>query len=127
MRVLTIAAVLLLTGCASTSKFDCPAGSGVSCTSISRVNDMVDEGSLEQHIGKRKKRKKHKEYVVEKPSFEQKTLANAPTRTTEQILQLWVAPYEGAEGIYYQQAFVNVVVRKGGWVKPVVDDLSMEQ
>ena len=127
MRVLIIAVVVLLTGCASNAKFDCPASGGVNCTSISRIDQMVDEGSLEQHIGKRKRNKRNKEYIAIKPSFEQKTLANAPTRTTEQVLQLWVAPYEGLDGIYYQQAFVNVVVRNGGWVKPVVDDLTMVQ
>src|SRR5690606_33985033 len=36
-----------LTGCSTTSEtFDCKAGKGVGCKSISQVNKMVDEGSL---------------------------------------------------------------------------------
>lgn len=125
MRGLIVVVIsMLLTGCAGTSKFDCPAGGGVRCQSISKIDSMVTDGSIENKNVK-PTQKKNRNYIADKATFPQKTISNAPTRTTEQVLQLWVAPYESADGIYYQQAFLNVVVKNGGWIMPVVDDLSM--
>jgi type IV conjugative transfer system lipoprotein TraV len=123
MRIcLVIVSILLITGCAGKSKFDCPATYGVRCQSISKIDSMIDDGSINAQANK--KTKKGGDYLTDKITFPERTLSNAPTRTTEQILELWVAPYESIDGVYYQQAFLNVVVKNGTWVKPVVDDLT---
>jgi hypothetical protein len=46
-RSCLIVALVALTGCSSYSEtFDCPAGKGVGCKSLSRVNQMVETGDL---------------------------------------------------------------------------------
>ena len=119
-----IISFLFITGCASSANFDCPASRGIKCKSISVIDRMVTDGSID-NINMARNTHKNKDYTADKITFPQHTLSNAPTRTTEQVLQLWVAPYETVDGIYYQQAFLNVVVKNGGWVSPIVDDLTM--
>lgn len=46
-RSCLILALVALSGCSSYSEtFDCPAGLGVGCKSLSRVNQMVEKGIL---------------------------------------------------------------------------------
>ena len=46
-RSFLILALIGLSGCSSYSEtFDCPAGQGVGCKSLSRVNQMVEKGDL---------------------------------------------------------------------------------
>jgi hypothetical protein len=46
-RSCLILALIGLSGCSSYSEtFDCPAGQGVGCKSLSRVNQMVEKGDL---------------------------------------------------------------------------------
>ena len=46
-RSCLIVALIALSGCSSYSEtFDCPAGQGVGCKSLSRVNQMVETGDL---------------------------------------------------------------------------------
>src|SRR5438132_707356 len=46
-RSFLVIALLLLPGCSSYSEtFDCPAGQGVGCKSLSKVNQMVEKGDL---------------------------------------------------------------------------------
>ena len=46
-RSCLVVALIALSGCSSYSEtFDCPAGQGVGCKSLSRVNQMVEKGQL---------------------------------------------------------------------------------
>lgn len=63
-----ILALLILSGCNSySSKFQCKSGVGLRCKSLSEINDLYNEGKLEEEIenqnGKKKKRSKSKSKV----------------------------------------------------------------
>ena len=38
--------LLCLSGCTYQSQFDCPVGKGLACSSLSKVNRLVDEGKI---------------------------------------------------------------------------------
>lgn len=48
--------MMALGGCSTyDTKFDCPAGPGLSCTSLSRVDQMIDRGDLKHADSSTKK------------------------------------------------------------------------
>lgn len=49
MRILSLIMVIGLTGCSPyQSGFDCPAGKGRACTSLYRINKLIDRGEVGQ-------------------------------------------------------------------------------
>lgn len=107
----------LLAGCSSmNSKFDCPNKPGVTCKSIDQVNAMVDRGMIggEQSIAKIKN---------EKPPYLAQKEANLSgrfnkLRVGEQVVRVWVAPYQDSNNNYHNESTLYTVVRKNNWVVP---------
>ncbi len=108
--------LLFLSACTSNNElFDCPAGKGAGCKSISEVNRMVDQG----HFGG----------LDENESSSLKTLAPvamayddvAQTSSTgieripEQNLRLWIAPFQDEAGNFHEESAIHTVVRQGRW------------
>jgi len=106
--ILIMATVMILTGCASNQCFDCPYTDGVRCKSVSEVDKLISAGK----IGKKDCSKQKKEvYLSPMPPSSASAL-----RTQEEVIQIWVAAFEGEDGIYHQQTVLNTVLRSSQWV-----------
>jgi hypothetical protein len=108
---------ILMTGC-GLKKFDCPYTDGVSCKSLSEVNEMVDRGEQ----GKKSKNKSVKEDFMNKAQLDlDRALivpidTREPQRMPEKVIGIWLAPYESVDGTFHQQTFINTVVMPAHWV-----------
>lgn len=92
-----------LCGCGTTMKgqFDCPGTPGVQCKSISEVNQMVDKGILP------KNKSIDKNIVTTKGKNLQ--------RSKEEVLTIWVAPFEDSDGILHEPGRLRAVVKPSQW------------
>ena len=111
---------LSLCGCSSTTSetFDCQAGKGVGCKSISAVNKMVDQGLLEDGT-------QEAQPVSLPPTF-----TNAPNpinaqtplsddffvqRVQEEHLRVWIAPFQDTQGNLHEGSIVHTVLKPASW------------
>ena len=113
----------ILSGCSTTSEtFDCKAGQGVGCKSISQVNKMVNEGALESE----QETSSHTPLVSP-------VIANASVsselsgqdialsddmvvhRIREEHLRVWVAPFQDHQGNLHEGTIVHTVLKPGFW------------
>lgn len=120
-----ILCVVCLTGCGAKSRFSCPYEGGVTCMSMSEVDKEIKRGASAKQTKNKRSIAKLSEEAVN--PFQAGALGNAPVRTQEQILQLWVAPFEDSQGVYQQQTYLNVVVTSPRWLPPIVDDASQRE
>lgn len=112
----------MLTGCAEKSRFDCPYGKGPSCISMSEIDKNIKTNTNgKSSCSKTNCTKPNKGANV---TLHVQTAANPALRVPETVLQMWVSPYEASNGIYYQQAYVNIIVKNASWAAPVLDDPS---
>jgi hypothetical protein len=118
-KLMVISILLLLAGCTTmNSKFDCPNRPGITCKSIDQVNDMVDRGL----IGKDPQVKNNrllKVYSLKNSSnianrFSQANLL----RSGEQVVRVWIGPYQDIHSNYHNESTLYVVVRKNNWAVP---------
>ena len=94
LKVLSIMLCLSLTGCMGINKkFDCPLKGGVTCKSVSQVNDLVDQGTLP-----------YKETDKKKPPSSCFLLQSKASKTGEpKTLNVWFAPNaRGPENVTYR-------------------------
>ena len=94
LKVLSIMLCLFLTGCMGINKkFDCPLKGGVTCKSVSQVNDLVDQGLLS-----------HKKEDKEGPPSSCFLLKPKPPKTSpSKTLNVWFAPNaRGSENVTYR-------------------------
>ena len=126
-----------LCACSTTSEtFDCPAGKGVGCKSISAVNHMVNQeeqpqgplGSLEERgvqfitplsapVISADTR------VVDSPGVEalskQPEISFSDTiavhRIREEHLRVWIAPFQDTQGNLHEGSIVHTVLKPGSW------------
>ena len=87
MKYIYISTVLALTasGCSPYGEtFDCPVGKGVSCKSVSQVNQMWNEQDTKQDYNK----------LVQ--------------RGTPKTLRVWKAPYTDEEGVEHEGHYIRV-------------------
>lgn len=113
----------VLSGCSTTSEtFDCKAGKGVGCKSISQVNKMVDEGDL----GSDKELNAHT--PLSTPVITTASLCpNSPGqdiafsddmvvhRIREEHLRVWIAPFQDHRGNLHEGTVVHTVLKPGFW------------
>lgn len=146
VSVLGIALCLNLCGCSTTSEtFDCKAGKGVGCKSISEVNQMIDQGTLGNLVERNmdlRSAVQHsqpelplmaaslstplisKDYTtVERISLSQSIpFSNtlAVHRIQEEPLKVWIAPFQDAQGNFHEGSVIHTVIRPGHWhLKPL--------
>jgi hypothetical protein len=117
-KIIVASMLIFLTGCsAMNSRFDCSNKPGVTCKSIGQVNDMVDSGMLgskPSSIGNKK---------TEKPSYLDINRQNLSSRFNalragEEVVRIWVAPYQDVHSNYHNESTLYTVVRKNNWVAP---------
>jgi conjugal transfer pilus assembly protein TraV len=127
-----------LCACSTTSEtFDCPAGKGVGCKSISAVNHMVNqEDQLHAPLGSLEER--GVQFItplsapvisVSSPGVEAASdHAETPLshtmaihRIQEEHLRVWIAPYQDTHGNLHEGSIVHTVLKPGSWQVRVTD------
>lgn len=116
MKKLTILLPLTLSlaGCggALNSNFDCPNKPGVMCRSLDQVNSMVNRGELGKDDGIRKAGTEGFSHVV---SILKTT---RPLRANDQVMRIWIAPYQDKDGNYHDEGMLYTVVAQSHWQAP---------
>ena len=118
--LLALSLGIVLSGCSTTSEtFDCKAGKGVGCKSISQVNKMVDEGSL----GAEQEGSAHT--PLASPVITTASLSSGPDialsddmvvhRIREEHLRVWIAPFQDHQGNLHEGTVVHTVLKPGFW------------
>lgn len=110
-----------LSGCSSmNSSFDCPNKPGVTCRSLDQVNDMVDRGVIGRErtsIGKTKSASQA--YLAMREVNKQNLSSRLNSlRLGEQVVRVWVAPYQDVNSNYHNESTLYTVVRKSNWAVP---------
>lgn len=112
---------VLMAGCAGTmtgldgeSKFACKAPDGVTCSSLSGVYANAVANNLPAL--------RRDDKVVAsgdspgRPNLPGKAAsAGDPIRTAPQIMRVWIAPWEDADGDLHDQSYLYVVTQPGRW------------
>jgi|GEM_PF-898344 len=125
---------LSLGGCGSTSEtFDCKAGQGVGCKSISQVNQIVDEGFLDSagkgiiEIGNSGLpfpaplilAGLHSESCLPNvaPDSTEIPLSDGTVvhRIQEKPLRVWIAPFQDEQGNLHEASVIHSVLTPGRW------------
>jgi conjugal transfer pilus assembly protein TraV len=104
---LVLCKALLLSGCGNQA-FDCPYHDGVRCLRLSEVDRQVNAGQ----IGGAAIKAKNNESL--KP-LEPKMAPDSFLRTAEEVLSIWVAPYQDNDGSYHEQKVIHFVARPATW------------
>lgn len=129
-KIILIITVVFLNGCVEKSRFDCPYGKGPTCASMETIDKMIKSDNVTKintnscaknncnssNIGENTKSTKN----ISPAEIDK----NSALRIPEEIMQLWIAPYESSNGIYYNQSYVTIIVKDAIWRGPVLDDLS---
>lgn len=101
-KAIFLLSILSLAGCAGNQKFDCPISGGVYCKSLSEVDNTVEEPD------------KSKRNRVKK--LEPKKAPDFPLRTKEEVLSLWIAPYQTEDGTYHEEKIMHFVASPAQWM-----------
>jgi len=115
--IIVFGIVLSLCGCMGmNSKFDCNVSSGGRCAPMHSIHKMVDQGMFHENgkdnlPGNNSLAKTNAPYGCPLASFE-----GRPIRSAETIQQIWIGPYEDANGNYHEPAYIYAVVKKGRWI-----------
>jgi conjugal transfer pilus assembly protein TraV len=111
----SLSMLLILTGCAGINgKFDCPYKLGISCKSVSEVNDLVDRGKLP---AKFTKNTTAKATVTVNTTTTTVTEWRGAKRIPEKILTVWLAPFVDQAGNYHGGSFLTAVIQPAKWLQ----------
>jgi hypothetical protein len=113
MRVITLFSLLVLTGCSQ--RFDCPYKDGVRCMRLSEVDKQISVGKLTS---------KNKTKPLK--TLEPQDLPDSPLRAPEQVLTVWIAPYQTMDGTYHEEKRMHFVARPAEWLN-TVNEIENEQ
>lgn len=124
LKAISLSMALMLSACSTTSEtFDCPAGKGVGCKSISTVNKMVEQGKLSNNdepgsIQAVSPVFAPNNLVSETSADRQEIVLSDQTtvnRIKEEHLRVWVAPFQDDQGNLHEGSVVHTVIRPGYW------------
>ncbi|MBY0280989.1 MAG: TraV family lipoprotein [Alphaproteobacteria bacterium] len=108
--------LVFLSACTSNNEiFDCPAGKGMGCKSISEVNRMVDQGQFGSSSDQETGSLKTLAPIVMVPEDIPQTSTSGIERIPEQNLRLWIAPFQDEAGNFHEESAIHTVVRQGRW------------
>lgn len=108
-RIFVLLGIIGLTGCTHmNSHLDCGLQKGATCKSLDEVNQLVDAGHLGN--GKIKRVKRHGRHIHVAGNTPK------PVRVPEEVMRIWVAPYQDAQGNYHGEKFVYAVVKSSAWL-----------
>jgi conjugal transfer pilus assembly protein TraV len=130
---------LSLCGCSTTSEtFDCQAGQGVGCKSITEVNQLVDQQAQnQQNRGKETEQDTQSIGVPQNTeSFPSPIIFQNPPkidhtkgfvapislsdtftvqRMPEEYLRVWIAPFQDNQGNLHEGSVIHTIVKPGCW------------
>lgn len=126
-KLLIIIVIALLSGCSNyNDAFECKVGKGVNCTSVSKINSMVDSGTFNEansNLAVNKKVKKETIKVANKVPFPmilpQDFHNSIVQRIPETTLRIWVAPYISGQDGYIEAQYVHEVLEKSAWMEQI--------
>lgn len=98
-----------LISCAGTSEqFDCKYSKGVGCKSISQVNQMLNDLTLNTSIKPQPK-------VLIVNNNHSKNMIDKVQRVVDEKLRVYIAPYQDLGGNFHTGSIVYTVLRPGFW------------
>ena len=121
---------LMLVGCSYTQEeFDCPAGKGIGCQSITEVKKKLNQGEIDvpETTTEAYQRRGGQN------SFTPPVLSPLPTqggltpiafmdstgmviqRVPEKPLRIWIAPYQDQDGNLRESSVIHTVIQGGTW------------
>ncbi len=106
-----------MSGCASmNSDFDCPMKNGVRCQSLDEVNAAVDRGEI-GGSGVATECSQPSYMNTSYPLYKDGIASRqSSVRYPEDVMRVWIAPYEDTSGNYHQASSVYTVARSGYWI-----------
>jgi type IV conjugative transfer system lipoprotein TraV len=123
-KLLIIVTLAILAGCSSYGgSFACKPSKGVGCTSVSKINSMVDRGVFKQGSLNEQHKKLNKETINVKnktpfPMVLPHNIHNSIVqRGPETTLRIWVAPYVNDSDGYVDATYVHEVLEPGSWLE----------
>ncbi len=120
--VILISGPLFLTACSTASEsFDTEATKGVGAKSISEVNRMIDRGEIPGVHSDERAPKTVTPFVSTAPlppvSLTPIVLSDNTVihRQAEQVMRIWIAPFQDQQGNFYEASVVHTVHRPSFW------------
>lgn len=122
-KLIMFLSIILLASCSSyNNAFECKLSKGVNCTSVSKINTMVDRGAFNQQelIGTNNIKKQtikvnnNIPFPVVLPNDLHHSIVQRMPETT---LRIWVAPYVSDKDGYIEAQYVHEVLEKASWVE----------
>lgn len=126
----TLSFSLLLVGCSHTQEeFDCPAGKGIGCQSVTEVKKKLNQGEIDMPETTTEAYRRQGGQVA----FTPPVLSEAPmqgeltpfmfmdsnemviSRVPEKSLRIWIAPYQDHEGNLRESSVIHTVIHGGSW------------
>ena len=126
----TLSFSLLLVGCSHTQEeFDCPAGKGIGCQSVTEVKKKLNQGEIDMPETTTEAYQRRGGAL----SFTPPVLSQAPMqagltpiafidsngmviqRTPEKPLRIWIAPYQDHDGNLRESSVIHTVIQGGTW------------
>lgn len=122
-KTVMILVLFLMVGCSVNKRvIDCPAGVGMGCKSISKVNKAVNEGKIKDdyEVDKNKAKKvvgKTLNYQAVNANLYTKVrgFANKVIRKPEKVIRIWMNGFEDKKGDYIEETYVHAVLERGSW------------
>lgn len=122
--LLTISTGFFLNACSIyKSDFECDPVNGISCKSLSQINEMHENGKLNKKLPvTASKSDNTSEFSTDllEEKLPQKFLSGKMTRSPEKVQRVWISGYEDKEGVYHGPKYIYMVVQKGYWI-PTLD------
>ena len=117
---------LSLIGCSTTSEtFDCKAGKGIGCKSISEVNQIVDQGALGAEKDMQLDSLPASTPIVATHTPTVEVVSHQPEillsehmavhRAQEEHLRVWIAPFQDEHGNLHEGNVIHTVLKPGYW------------
>ena len=125
-----MATLMSLSGCSSyQDQFDCPAGTGVGCQSVSEVNDLIDKGAFKkepfnQKASSDRMTEEDEIKLTSLKESEPRLISLDPerfdprspvVRVPEQTMEVWIRGYGDEGGHYHHDSHIHMVVRPARW------------
>ncbi len=116
----------LLSGCGN-QNFDCPTKDGVRCMRLSEVDKQISAGKLGVDSQPQKSTKAATMLAPLQPMqafFVPEE--GSPLRRKEEVLSIWMAPYQSEDGTYHEQNVLHFVAVEASWTVPhaVIENLE---
>lgn len=137
LRLLSVSLVMALVGCASagSSTFSCPSPSTGMCSSVGTVDTMVKTGQLNNTSNQSSANTQSASVNTgndatgsfgnfSTPFPDSVITPGAPLRIQEQIMPIWIAPYQDKEGNYHDAATLYTIVHPGTWAGNPVPEVA---